>query len=437
MISEKRNAKLQVTAQEVQKFIDLYDPYLKNQLLPFWLDNSIDKEYGGFLSYFNRDGKPTGKTNKTLICQLRMVYTMSSAHRAGLGEGRCLQAAKQGVDFAIEHFWDKEYGGWYWITDQQGKVLVDSKIMYGQSFGVYSLAEYALASGDPLGKEYAEKSFDVIHRSAADVHAGGYWEMFHRDWSLKEGGVYGGDRKTLDVHMHLMEAYTTLFELTGLPSHKRKLQQIIRLLVEKMLHPQFGTGIAQFDGNFNPLPAILFRDVWGSDRDTDEGARPLNNTNYGHNIEMCWLLKLALDILGEDLTPYQPVIRKMVDQAHQYGVDWEYGGIFVEGPNDGPATQTLKEFWQQAEALTGFLDAVLIFKEQKYWDAFENIFNFVWNRMINHQVGEWYALLERDGRIKWDYLGHEWKISYHTVRAVIQTLKRLRKVKRLVESGLK
>ncbi|OPZ69067.1 MAG: Cellobiose 2-epimerase [bacterium ADurb.Bin478] len=418
----------------VQHCIDLLEPYLTNQLLPFWLDHSIDHDYGGFLSYFDRNGKPTGKTDKTLICQLRMIYSMSHAHRAGLGGGRCLAAAQQGVEFACKHFWDPEFGGWYWITDRAGHVVNDGKIMYGQSFGVYALAEYGLASGDPVGREYAEKSFDVIQRSSADCHLGGYWEMFYRDWSLKPGGEFGGDRKTLDVHMHLMEAFTTLYELTGTPSHRRKLEQIISLLVQKMLHPQFGTGMAQFDGAFQPLPAILFRDVWGSDRAVDEPARPLNNTNYGHNIEFCWLLKLALEVLQSDLSPYLPVIRKMVDQAHTYGVDWQYGGIFVEGPNDGPATQTLKEFWQQAEALTGFLDAVILFNEPKYWDAFEKIFTFVWDKNINHEVGEWYALLERDGRVKWDYLGHEWKISYHTVRAVIETLKRLKLIRERTSS---
>ena len=423
---------LNIDPKRVQEMIDLFDPYLKNKLLPFWLENSIDREYGGFLSYFDRNGKPTGKTDKTLICQLRMIFTMASAHRAGLGEGKCLQAAKQGVEFVIEHFWDKEFGGWYWITDRAGKILDDSKIMYGQSFGVYSMAEYALASGEALGREYAEKSFDSIQRSATDTYAGGYWEMFHRDWSRKPGGVYGGDRKTLDVHMHLMEAFTTMFELTGMPTHRRKLEEIIRILVEKMLDPKFGTGLAQFDQNFKPLRAIIFQNVWGSDRPPEEEARPLNNTNYGHNIEMCWLLKHAIDTLGADLEPYKPIIKKMVDQAYEWGVDWEYGGIYVEGPNDGPATQTLKEFWQQAEALTGFLDAVLIFKDKRYWDAFENIFNFVWNKNINHEVGEWYALLERNGTVKWDYLGHEWKISYHTVRAVIQTLKRLRELQKML-----
>jgi mannose 2-epimerase len=411
--------------KEVQQIIDLLDPYLQNKLLPFWVNNAIDHEKGGFLSYFDRDGNPTGKTDKTLICQLRMIFTFASAHRAGYGSGEYLQAAQQGVEFVIDHFWDKQYGGWYWIADRNGTILHENKVMYGQSFGVYALSEYALASGDPLGKEYANRSFDIIQRNAAEASSGGYWEMFKRDWSLKPGGVYGGDRKTFDVHMHLMEAFTTLYELTGNVVHQRKLEEMIRLLTGKMLFPEYKTGIAQFDVDWTPLPAILFRDVWGSDREPDTGERPLDNTNYGHNIEFLWLLTHALNLLEQDIQPYKATLRKMVDQAFEFGVDWEYGGIFVEGPNKGPAAQTLKEFWQQAEAWVGFLEASLVLEDDKYWSAFKQVFEFVWDYGINHKVGEWYALLERDGRVKWDYLGHEWKINYHTVRATIQSLKRL------------
>ena len=38
----------------------------------------------------------------------------------------------------------------------------------------------------------------------------------------------------------------------------------------------------------------MFRTVWGADRDNEGEPRPLDNTSYGHNIEFCWLLKLAL-----------------------------------------------------------------------------------------------------------------------------------------------
>jgi len=161
MNQEKNNQPLEVKAERIQEIIDLLDPYLRNKLLPFWLDNSIDEEYGGYLTYFNRDGSKMDRTNKTLIMQLRMIFTFASAHRDGYGDGRCEQAARQGVDFVLDHLWDRDYGGWYWICDREGKKVDDSKIMYGHCFGVYSMAEYNLAIDDKRGWEYANKTFDV------------------------------------------------------------------------------------------------------------------------------------------------------------------------------------------------------------------------------------------------------------------------------------
>lgn len=415
-----------ISKDEIKERRDRVYKYLREKLMPFWLNNSVDKKYGGFLTYFDRNGKPTGVTDKTLVQQTRMIFTMASAHRYGLGDGKCAKLAKQGAEFLIDHFWDKKYGGWYWVTTRSGKPIDDSKIIYGHDFAMYCLSECALATRSRLAREYALKTYDELSRNVIDTRFGGYYEMMNRDWSIKPPGVYGGDRKSLDVHMHMMEALTVLYELTQSHVHRRRLLETIDLLNTKMLFPNYGTGIAQFSYSFEPLRAIMFKNVWGSDRDAeDEEGRPLNNTNYGHNIEYAWLLNHASKILGEHSGNYIEVIRKLIDHAIQWGIDWEYGGICVEGPNDGPPIQTLKEFWQQAEAVVGLLDGCLLFKDDKYWKAFVNVHDFIWNKMINHEVGEWYALCERDGRVKWDYLGHAWKISYHTVRSTIQTERRL------------
>lgn len=418
-----------IPADEVRARRDRVATYLREKLLPFWIDNSVDPECGGFLTYFDRDGKPTGETDKTLVCQTRMIFTMASAHRAGLGGGRCAEIAEAGAKFLIETFRDRQYGGWFWITDRRGKVIDDNKIVYGHDFAMYSLAELALATGSELAREYALRTYDDLCRHVADTRYGGYYEMLLRDWSLKPGGAYGGDRKSLDVHMHMMEALTTLYELTGSVVHRRRLLEVIDLLVTKMLEPTHGTGISQFSLALEPLRAIIFKAVWGSDRDAeaDEG-RPMNNTNYGHNVEFGWLLNHAGRILGEHSGDYTEVIRKVYDHCVRYGIDKEYGGIFVEGPHDGPTISEEKEFWQQAEALVGLLDACVLFRDDKYWRAFCKVFDFVWDHNINHEVGEWYALLSRDGSVRWDYLGHAWKISYHTVRSMIQSERRMNRL---------
>ncbi len=421
--------------ERIEQIYETIEMYLETMLLPFWLERSLDREAGGYLTSFDRDGRPTGETEKSLISQMRLIFTFSHAYRHGYCDKACLEAARHGVDFVRKAFRDVEHGGWYWMTTRDGKPVVDSKILYGQSFAIYALSEFALATDDENAIDLAAQTFDCMQRNATETSSGGYWEMFYRDWRRKPGGQWGGDRKTLDVHMHLMEAFTTLYELTGDPVHRRKCCESIRTLTSHMITSSHRIALAQFDVDWNPLPAILFKDVWGSDRDVEAGARPLDNTNYGHNVELAWLLHHALHILDEDVNPYRPVLKGLYDHAVRYGLDREFGGIFVEGPADGPATQQLKEFWQQAEALVGFLDATLLFGNELYWDAFEQVWNFVWNHGINHSTGEWYALLERDGRVKWDYLGHAWKNNYHTVRSMLECLARLDHLKAAIKNG--
>jgi mannobiose 2-epimerase len=99
------------TSKEVQN-------HLFNELLPFWETHGVDEEYGGFLTYFDREGRPTGETKKTLICQTRMIYTYSSAHRANLGNGTYLKIAQQGVEFLKRHFWDTEHKGGFGLQKE-------------------------------------------------------------------------------------------------------------------------------------------------------------------------------------------------------------------------------------------------------------------------------------------------------------------------------
>jgi mannose 2-epimerase len=404
--------------------------HLTTELLPFWLDRCRDDAGGGFLTHFDRDGNPTGEMEKSLIAQARTVYTMASAHRAGYGGGKCGEFARHGVDFLIDAMWDEAAGGFCWMTDCDGRVTMDGKIVYGQSFAIYALSEYTLATGDSRGVEYAERTFDLLQKHAADTFRGGYFEMFGPDWQLAGPGPAGGDRKTLDAHMHLMEAFTTLYECTGASLHRRKLIEDIGTVTERMLHPDHGTGIPQFAANWRVLPPIKFDVIWGWDRFPEGGERPkaADNTCYGHNVELAWLLAHAVEVLGEPMESQRDVLHKLYEHAVVNGIDREHGGVFVEGPHEGGVYDTEKEFWQQAEALIGLLDACLIFGPDEFWPAYENVHRFVFDKVIQHDVGEWWPLLTRTGEPIWTHMSHAWKVNYHTVRAMIQSITRLEKL---------
>ena len=416
--------------EEIKGLIVEAENHLVNELLPFWSNRMKDSKNGGFITHFDQDGMDTGEDEKSLIAQARSVYTLSSAHRAGYGSGELAELAKWGVDFMLEKMWDNEHGGFFWMLDRAGNVIIDKKILYGHSFTIYCLAEYTLATGDERGIQYAEKIFDLIQIHCTDTHFGGYFEMFERDWKLCAPGSAGGDRKTLDVHMHLMEAFTTLFECSQKELHSRKLQEDIELLLTKMMHTEYKTGIPQFYANWDIAPQIKFDIIWGWDRYTEEGEKnnATDNTCYGHNAEFAWLLIHALNIIGESVDDYKEIFDKIFSHTIKNGIDFTYGGVYVEGPHSGGVYDKEKEFWQQAEVMIGALDAWLIFGEEKYLDAYKNIHRFVFDKVINKKVGEWYPLLTRKGEPIWTHMSHSWKINYHTVRAMVQSINRLRKI---------
>ncbi len=402
--------------------------YLTDTLLPFWIDRSPDPEFGGFLTHFDPSGNPTGETTKTFLMQVRMLYTMAGAHRAGYGRGRCAELASMGASFILDHYWDEEHDGWFWIADRKGRATCRDKTAYGHCFALYAFSEYFLATGDERGRLAALRTYDVICRHMIDLGNGGFIELFNRDWSPKPGGSAGGDRKSLDVHMHMMEALTNLYDMTDSVSHRRLLTHTIDLILSRMLHPENGLGISQFTWDFTPLPAINFKTEWGRDAQplAGQAAKPLDQTSPGHNVEFAWLLLYAADVMGMPREVYAETLRRMCDHCIAFGIDWTRGGVYADVPMDRPAELTEKQFWQQAEALIALLDACQLLGDPQYWEAFVNVFDFLFDKFIAMDAGgEWYERLDREGNVIDGALGHSWKTGYHTVRSLIQTVRRL------------
>jgi mannobiose 2-epimerase len=415
---------------EIAAVADRTERYLREVLLPFWMTRSPDPAYGGFLSYFDRHGRPTGETAKTFLMQARMLVAMSCAHRAGYGNGRCAELAQNAARFLAEHYWDTRNDGWFWIADRHGTPTFKGKLGYGQCFGVYAFSEYFLATGDALGREMAERSYSAICRHMVDTRHGGYLEIMREDWQPERPGKYGGDRKSLDVHMHLMEALTTFYEMTRQPTHRRRLQEVIDLILARMLHPGNGLGYVQFALDWQPLAPILFATEWGRDAGQDDGLRgQLDSTSPGHNVEFVWLLLHAADVLGQERQTYAETARPIFEHCVTLGLDHEYGGVYADVPMERPTGQTEKQFWQQAEALVGLLDACALLGDARYWQAFRNVYDFVFGKLVVMEAGgEWMERVDRQGNPIDPVLGHAWKICYHTVRSMVETVRRLRQL---------
>jgi len=399
--------------------------HLEHGIIPFWLARAKDAQYGGYLTNFDEQGQAQEMPEKYLNTQCRLLWWFSQMHRKYPSIPGSADMARWGIDFMLKYFWDEQYGGFYWKVKRDGSFCDDAKIVYGESFAIYALSEYTLATGDPRGLEYASKTFDLLQKYCADTRFGGYYENVLRDWSVEEAGFAGGDRKGLDTHMHLMESFTTLYEASQAPIHRRKLLQIIDLIANRMVDPVTNCGLNQFDVAFNPIPAIAIKRTWNAERMGETPAQPTETTSYGHNLELVWLMQRALTIANADFTPYLPLMQKLLNHGVTHGVDWEYGGIYRDGLRDGGPLVLEKEFWQHSESLVGFLAGYELFNDPRYVDAFEALWNFVHKYMIIENVGEWRTLLDRTGQPIDPNIGNPWKVSYHTGRAMMESKERL------------
>lgn len=401
--------------------------YLEEKLLPFWASRITDPYYGGYQANLNREGERTDVTDKSMLCQARTLFSLSHASRMGFEWQGARPLLHQGIYFLENYFKDIENGGYYWMTRADGTVLDDHKVVYGHAFLIYAFSEYALLTGDRKAKDEACNLFEILNAKATDQLNGGYYQHFDRKFNLSVHKK-DGCMKSLDVHMHLMEAFTSLYELTENPRHEFALKQITDLIFKKMLDPQTQLAYSMFTSDWEPASTLKLSTVWGSDRFDSNEEKPVEITSYGHNLELSWLYLHSLRVLKKDPKLGIEKVLPLVNHARDFGVDVDYGGIYVEGLMNGNATDLEKEFWQQAEALVGFLELYCLTNDQSYWDAFERVYHFVFEKMIHWDVGEWFPLLSREGKVKWDYMGHHWKISYHTVRSIVQVVLRLRKL---------
>ena len=126
----------------------MLEKILTENIVPFWYDKSLDRTNGGYTISFDIEGKLKEPVTKMIVTQARQVWLFSRLARAGYEPKKNLEAAELGYRFLRDKMWDPTNGGFYWEVDATGnQKLKPNKHLYGQSFALYAMSEYALASG--------------------------------------------------------------------------------------------------------------------------------------------------------------------------------------------------------------------------------------------------------------------------------------------------
>ena len=149
---------------------------LAEKILPYWYDTAQDTRRGGYLLADDAVKGRGTPAEKQIVTQSRMVWAFSLAQIEGYSDTNrnYLQAAAQGYHFLLDHFLDRQNGGYFWTTDLDGKPVNDCKLLYGQAFTIYAFVEYYRASGD---KEALAHALDLYHTIQTHMHDYQKWRL--------------------------------------------------------------------------------------------------------------------------------------------------------------------------------------------------------------------------------------------------------------------
>lgn len=384
---------------------------LFENILSYWMKYSVDNENGGFFGYINVENQIEKKADKGCILNSRILWTFSAAYNS-TGNKEYLRIAGHAYDFLKNCFWDREYSGLYWMVDYSGRPINTRKQVYNIAFGIYGLAEYYAACGDEESLEKAKLLFEAIETYAYDSVNKGYFEGLSRQWQqiddlrLSEKDL--NEKKSMNTHLHILEAYTNLYRYWKDKRLRIKLRELIEVSVEKIIDPD--------TYHFR----LFFDECWNS----RSGA-----VSYGHDIEGSWLLYEAAEVLGDGkvLEKVRNISVKMAQVVYEEAIDHEIGGLINEMDAVGHK-DPYRAWWPQAEAMVGFLNAYELTEHESYFNASYEMWKYAEKYIIDKEKGEWYWRVSLDGKPdKSQPKVEPWKCPYHNGRACLEIIKRLDK----------
>ena len=377
---------------------------LKENLLPFWMKHVMDPA-GGFYGVVMNDGKAIEKAPKGAVLNARILWTFSRAYRQ-YGLEIYKQMADRAAGYFMHYFIDPTYGGVFWQLDYEGYPKDATKQTYACAFGIYGLAEHFRATGDHRSLEAALKLYNTLEVKVHDKARLGYIESFQRDYSkapLKGVDGQANATKTMNTHIHILEAYTTLYQVWPDEGLKNNLKELLGILQTKLYSSRSNHLILFCDDNWNPIGEI---------------------DSYGHDIETSWLMSEAAAVVGD------PVLRKQVDEqavkmartALKEGLNAD-GAMLYEKTAKGMDKRM--SWWPQCETIIGCVNAWQLTGDPSFLEAALRTWTYVKAHFIDHQHGGWFKDLTEDGQPLNYPKVSDWNCPYHNSRLAFELAERL------------
>ena len=379
----------------------LYKNTLLDNVIPFWSNNSVDWEYGGYFTCLDRTGK-VYDTDKFIWLQNRQVWTYSMLYNRLEPKEEWLKIARHGADFLAKYGRDKQ-GNWYFALDRSGQPLVQPYNIFSDCFAAMAFSQYAKASEDKTAREIALQAYNNVLRRQ-DNPKGKYNKTYPGTRSLK----------SLAVPMILANLSLEMDWLLQSDKLEAILEETVREVIGDFLDKDSG---------------LMYENVTpdGKHLDCFDGRL----INPGHGIEAMWFVMDIANRKGD-----RDLIDRAVDivlNILEFGWDNEYGGIYYFMDAEGHPPHQLewnqKLWWVHLETLVALLMGFNLTQRQECRSWFEKVHDYSWQHFSDREHGEWFGYLNRRGEVLLNLKGGKWKGCFHVPRALYLCWQQLKLIK--------
>lgn len=395
-----------MTPHQIRQFAGELHDNLTQNILPYWTGKMLDSK-GGY--YGRRDGcdRLHPDAPRGAILNARILWTLAAAARH-TGSDHYRRTAHDQMQYVVDHFIDREYGGVYWSINPDGTPLDTKKQFYAIAFTIYGLAEYARLTSSRQAIDEAVALFRCIETHSRDFCHGGYLEAATRTWEpiadMRLSDKDLNSSKTMNTHLHILEAYACLLRVWPTDECREATASLLHLFCDSIVDAASGHLGLFFDDSMRRV-------------DTD--------ISYGHDIEASWLLLEAAQTVGDpQLYDKVHATTRRIAEAALEGRHAD-GSMDYERHADGH-TDAERHWWVQAENVIGQTYLAAFHNMPEQLDRAFETWRYIDSHLVDYAAGEWFWSRKPDGSINTaDDKAGFWKCPYHNSRMCIEVIERL------------
>ncbi|MDW5315996.1 AGE family epimerase/isomerase [Rhizobium sp. PL01] len=295
--------------------------WLTEIALPLWADRGFDGERGTFQELLDFSLRPIIDVPLRLMVQARQISVFASAAVSGRfpeGGGLALRAAEN----MISRYEQADGNpGWVFAIDRNGSVDFAQRDLYAHAFVLFSLSWALRLEPRQSFKQAIDRTLSFLDDQMADPISGGYWDSMPKMDKLRRQ----------NPHMHLFEAFISLYEATGDAKFLDRCDQLYTLAVRRFLAPESGALRETFHADWS---------VWPSN---GEGS-----VEPGHLFEWSWLISRYKAVFHRH---HSGTVDQMMRLAIGSGLDVSTGRVIDQIREDGRSVNLSSRSWPHAEAL--------------------------------------------------------------------------------------